>query len=124
VPDGRALVPRRKDTVVTQTPLWSADIDQHGSTSRVTLHGELDLIAAEPLRRLLLEQLDRPDTEDVVADLAAVTFLDSAALGALIVAYRRAEQLDRHFALTRPARSVRRVLEIGGVYDILVAAGG
>jgi len=109
--------------MVTQ-PLWSADIDQHGSTCTVTLNGELDLIAAEPLRLLLLARLDRPDTADVVADLAAVTFLDSAALGILIVAYRRAEQLDRRFALTRPVRSVRRVLEISGVYDILVAPGG
>jgi anti-anti-sigma factor len=109
---------------MTETPLWSADIAQHGSTSTVTLNGELDLIAADPLHLLLIAQIDRPSTTDVVADLAAVTFLDSAALGTLILAYRHAEELDCHFTLIDPVRSVRRVLEISGVYDILVASGG
>jgi anti-anti-sigma factor len=109
---------------VTEAPLWSTDVSRHGSTSRVMIKGELDLIAADPLRLLLLAQLDRTDTTHVVADLAAVTFLDSAALGTLIVAYRHAEEHGRRFVIAQPIQSVRRVLEIGGVYDILVGSDG
>jgi anti-anti-sigma factor len=108
---------------VTNAPLWSAHVTEHGSTHTVTLAGELDLTAADGLRHLLVAQLDEPGTTDVVANLAGVTFLDSAALGALIVVYRHAEDADRQFTLSEPARSVRRVLEIGGVYDILVSPG-
>ena len=108
---------------MTEVPLWSADVSRHGSTSTVTLGGELDLMAAEPLRQLIIEELDRPGTTDVAVDLAAVTFLDSAGLGALILAYQHAEGTDRHLVMREPARPVRRVLEISGVYEMLVAPG-
>lgn len=102
-------------------PLWSAHVTELGSTSVVRLSGELDMDAADPLRLLLIEHLDRP--ADVVVNLAAATFLDSAALGTLIVAYRHAQGHDRRFVLSEPAGSVRRVLDIGGVYDLLVEPG-
>jgi anti-sigma B factor antagonist len=108
---------------MTEIPLWSADVSRTGGTSRVTLTGELDLMAADSLRQLLIEQLDRPGTTEVAVDLAAVTFLDSAALGALITAYQHAEERHRHLVLTEAARPVRRVLEISGVYEMLVAPG-
>jgi anti-anti-sigma factor len=104
---------------MTDTPLWSAVITEAGSSHLVTLTGELDLLAADDLRRLLAAQLDRPGATAVVADLAAVTFLDSAALGALVHAYRHAEDSGRRFTVVASVRSVRHVLEIGGVYEIL-----
>jgi anti-anti-sigma factor len=106
---------------MTNVSLWSASVCATGSTHTVTLAGELDLAAADELRQLLLAQLDEPGTTDVVANLAGVTFLDSAALGALINAYRHAADTDQRFTLTELTRPVRRVLDIGGVYDILVA---
>ena len=108
---------------MTDTPLWSAQITEDGGVHTVTLTGELDLVAADELRQMLITQLDRPGATGVIANLAGVTFLDSGALGALIVAYRHAEDNDRRFALAEPARPVRRVLEIGGVYEILVGDG-
>ena len=104
---------------MTDTPLWSALVTEHGSTRTVTLAGELDLLGADELRQLLIAQLDGPGATTVVADLAGVTFLDSAALGALVLAYRHADDFDRRFTVVAPARSVRHVLEIGGVYEIL-----
>ncbi|MEU8821531.1 STAS domain-containing protein [Actinoplanes sp. NPDC048796] len=106
---------------MTETPLWSADVSRHGSVSTVTLSGELDLVAAGHLRLLLVEQLDQPGTTGVTADLKAVTFVDSAALGAFISAYQHAAAVNRRFFLAEPARPVRRVLEISGVYEMLVA---
>ena len=104
---------------MNDTPLWSAHVTEDGSTRTVTLTGELDLLGAEGLRQLLVAQLDGPGAAAVVADLAAVTFLDSAALGAHGLAYRHAQDSDRRFPGAAPARSVRHVLEIGGVYEIL-----
>jgi anti-anti-sigma factor len=108
---------------MTETSLWSADVSRHGSSSTVTLGGELDLVAADPLRSLIVDLLDQPGTTGVTVNLTAVTFLDSAALGALIIAYQHAEAVDRRFSVADPARPVRRVLEISGVYEILVGAG-
>jgi anti-anti-sigma factor len=105
---------------MTEVPLWSAHVTALDGHRTVRLAGELDMAAADELIELLLAELGTPGAAAVQADLGAVTFFDSAALGALIVAYQRAEETDRQFSVTNPTRPVRRVLEISGVYDFLV----
>ncbi|GAA1642401.1 STAS domain-containing protein [Actinoplanes couchii] len=105
---------------MTATPAWSADDVSHGTTCTVLLHGELDLAAADELRRLLDDHLDTAGTTTVIADLSQVSFLDSGALGALVAVRNHAEDIGRHFALQSPTATVRRVLDTGGVYDLMV----
>ena len=100
-------------------PLWSARITTADQTCTVFLEGELDMVAAKALRDLLITELDTRETTTVVADLADVTFLDSAALGALINAYQHADTTGRRFAVRNPTQAVRRILEITGVLDLL-----
>ncbi|GAA2704553.1 MULTISPECIES: STAS domain-containing protein [Actinoplanes] len=107
---------------MTTAPQWSAHVTEEGDTNTVALTGELDLLVADELTQLLITRLDRPGTVRVIADLTAVTFLDSAALGSLIVAYRHAQETGERFTLANPTRPVRRILDISGVYDILTDA--
>lgn len=107
---------------MTDLPLWAARMRDDGATSIVSLTGELDLTMAGDLRRSLVAELDRPGIDTVVADLAGVSFLDSAALGALIAAYHHAGDLDRRFVVAEPVHAVRRVLEIAGVHDLLTGS--
>ncbi|MFG1607970.1 STAS domain-containing protein [Actinoplanes sp. NPDC049265] len=100
-------------------PLWSARITTAGQSCIAFLKGELDMVAAKALRDLLITELDTQETTTVVADLADVTFLDSAALGALISAYQHADNTGRRFAVRNPTRAVRRILEITGVLEFL-----
>ncbi|GIF15995.1 STAS domain-containing protein [Actinoplanes teichomyceticus] len=104
---------------MTGLPLWQSRIAEQGDTSTVTLAGELDLAAADELREMLTARIDRPDVRIVVVDIAAVDFLDSAALGALLLAYRHAADNDCEFVVTGAARGVRRLMEIAGVHGIL-----
>ena len=99
--------------------LWSARIIEHDDTRTVALTGEIDLTGADELHRLLITELDDPAVMTVTADLANVTFLDSAALGALIRAFHHADGIGRHFFARNPTRPVRRVLDMTGIYDIL-----
>lgn len=104
---------------MTGRPLWSTELRDDGDTRVVALTGELDLDAADELTTLLIEQLDMPGTATVVVDLAGVSFLDSAALGALILAFQHAGEVGRVLRIVEPQHSVRRVLEITGMSDIL-----
>jgi anti-anti-sigma factor len=106
--------------MMIDVPLWSARVSTRGDARTVTLAGELDLAGADELTSLLVAELETPGTTVVSADLAAVTFVDSAALGALIVAYQHAEGTAHRFAVTNPTPPVRRILEISGVYGMLV----
>jgi anti-anti-sigma factor len=107
---------------VTDLPLWQSRIREQDDCHVVALTGELDLAAADELNQVLAGQLDRPDPGTVVVDLSEVTFLDSAALGALIKAFQRAQEIDRRFVVARPVHGVRRVMQIAGVYELLSEA--
>ncbi len=99
--------------------LWSAHIRACDNTRIVSLTGELDLSSADDLHHLLVTELDAAGVTSVTADLTGVTFLDSAALGALIRAYHHADDTGQHFYARNPTRAVHRVLDITGVHDIL-----
>jgi anti-anti-sigma factor len=107
---------------VTDLPIWKFSLLDRDGAHVVALAGELDLDAADTVRRTLIDQLDRPPAATVVADLTGVTFVDSAALGALIGAYRHAADRGRRFVVTGAAQGVRRVMQIAGVYDLLSGA--
>ena len=79
------------------------------------LDGEHDLATAPAIRDTL-----RPITERgaTVIDLCDATFIDSSVLGALIGAYRDAEEHGHGFALaigSEPGTAVRRILELTGL---------
>ncbi|SDT74738.1 STAS domain-containing protein [Actinoplanes derwentensis] len=105
---------------MVELPLWSAAVTIHQGTRTVALTGELDLAAADQLLHLLRTELDTAGTAVVVVDLAAVSFLDSAALAAFVGAYNHADAAGLRFQLVNPVPSVRRVLDISGVYEVLV----
>lgn len=101
-------------------PLWSYQTNRAESGATViVLTGELDLYCADALRTLLRALLETPEVPRLVADLGLVTFLDSAALGALVNAYQYAEEHGREFTVTNATHAVRRVLEITGMLEIL-----
>jgi anti-sigma B factor antagonist len=100
-----------------------------GDTAYVlTLKGELDLYST-PLLTTELEALT-PEGPQVVLDLAAVTFLDSTALGAILLAVRRLRQADGDLAIASPNPTTTRLLSIVGVdrvvpvYDTVAQALG
>lgn len=99
--------------------LWAYRIDDRESDRYVVLSGEIDLAAAGQLRDLLVEQLDRPGPGTVVTELSAVTFMDSAALGALIEALRHAQHGDRRFTVVGATGRPLRIMQMAGVYELL-----
>ena len=81
--------------------------------------GEVDLRTAGPLRAAIQEALRTPQPVDVVVDLAAVTFLDCAGMGALVAGRNTAIRQRRRYTVTNPRGHVHRVLEITGLLPAL-----
>ena len=77
---------------------------------RVTLAGELDLGSAYAFDRRLLD-IESRQPSMVVIDLREVTMLDSAGLGRLMSAHRRARRGGWRFVLVNGGRVVARVLQ-------------
>ena len=80
-----------------------------GGCTIARLGGEIDISNAERLQSLLSATIGEGS---VVIDLSRVTFMDSAGLSAMIVAYRRGQGAHHTLRLAGAKGPVRRVLEI------------
>lgn len=86
----------------------------------VAVWGELDLSTAPELSRSLAPVLDAHPHE-LILDLAGLRFIDSSGLTLIV---RTSKELKAHegvLGLAHPTPQVRRVLEIVGLDELLVA---
>jgi stage II sporulation protein AA (anti-sigma F factor antagonist) len=84
----------------------------------IGLHGDLDQTTAGQLRDAVADALTA-NPEVVRLDLAQLTFVDSAGLGALVRAYRRAAGAGSRLVLDGVTITLYERLEITGLADLL-----
>jgi len=102
-------------------PIWQHSVRRDGDVCSVALSGELDLGLGDTLTDVLAQQIRRPGTAAVRVDLAAVTFIDSWAIGVLVKARQAAAAAGCRFFVSNPHGHVRRVLDVAGVLPTLSA---
>ena len=94
----------------------NVDTQSHGAWRIVTVDGELDLATSESFREALLP----PDgTFQVAVDLRDVTFMDSSALGVIVMAMKRARERGGDLVLIGPTGSPRKVLSITALDQVI-----
>jgi anti-sigma B factor antagonist len=76
----------------------------------IFLAGEIDLETSPALRKALLDHLG--EGEEVLVDLAEVSYMDSSGIASLVEAYQRARDKSLGFALTRVSDPVLKVLKL------------
>ncbi|MFI5927031.1 STAS domain-containing protein [Micromonospora sp. NPDC051543] len=84
----------------------------------VEVAGDLDMSTTPRLRDGLLEVVES-GARVVVVDLAAVGFMDSSGLGALVIAYKAMRARDGWLGLAGVQPSVRKVLSITSVDRVI-----
>ncbi|WP_199516693.1 STAS domain-containing protein [Nucisporomicrobium flavum] len=80
----------------------------------VELHGEVDVDGVELLRDCLRDCVDL--NADILVDLADVTLIDCASLGALLESRQLADRRGHRLCLVAPSPAVRRILS-GAMLD-------
>jgi len=88
---------------------------------RAAIHlcGELDIANAIELRDELGAHLDA-GRRVIRIDVSDVEFMDSTAVGALVVADSRCREMHGSLILTGVRRSLRRLLQIAGLDQVLL----
>ena len=86
----------------------------------VALAGELDMTAAFKLESALEDLLPADDVRRLVLDLADLTFIDSAGLGALLAIRDRTQDLGIEMVLRNVSTPVRRILDLSGLGPVLL----
>lgn len=84
----------------------------------LVLRGELDIASAPLFAHAITETLEQ-SADGVVLDIAAVDFVDSTGLRAILAALALCRERSCTFALTAPTPSVQRLFEVTGVLDQL-----
>jgi anti-sigma B factor antagonist len=91
-----------------------------GPVTVVAPKGDLDMTVAEPLKRRLTELIDQGRWR-VVLDLGAVAYIDSAGLGTLVAAMKRARGAGGDIklcALQPDVRSIFAMTRLNKVMDV------
>ena len=96
-------------------------IVRRGDTVHVLLAGQLDMLAGPAITRAI-ERALAVQTERVLLNLDAVTLLDSAGLGAIVVGYHNSLRLGVDYIIGPAATAaVGRVLAVTGLDEYLSA---
>lgn len=85
----------------------------------VTLSGEIDLACADDLAAFGIATVGSARVQRIVLDLAAVSFLDSTAVGALLRIRSAALDQRKPFALRNPSDAARKVISLAGLNSVL-----
>ena len=93
------------------SPFEVTDEEVRPGVRRVVLTGELDLASAYGFDRQLLS-IEQTQPSLIIVDLRQLTMLDSAGLGRLVSAQRRARRGGWKLVLLRGGRAIQRVLQM------------
>lgn len=109
--------------MVTEFGIEERRVD--GSTSVVSVTGDIDLFTAPELRQRVFAAVSR-GTRRVVVDLSETTFIDSAGLGVLIAAHRRLEPRGALIVVCDHDSIVKtfRITGLDGVFTLVPSLDG
>jgi anti-sigma B factor antagonist len=117
VVNGRTTILSKVDSSNSQEPVSTefaiACSELDGRTSVISVKGELDLSTAPRLKWMLLDAL-QDGRDRLVLDLSETTFMDSTALGVLVVVNRRLGANAR-MAIVCVQSGVLRIFELSGM---------
>ncbi|MBK7665267.1 MAG: STAS domain-containing protein [Sterolibacteriaceae bacterium] len=89
-----------------------ANVVTRDNCAVIQLHGRFDFNAHCDVRGAVDRALSIPGAESVTVEMKRVDYLDSSALGMLLLVRDKARGANRNVALSRVNGSVRQVLDI------------
>jgi anti-anti-sigma factor len=90
----------------------------------LSVSGEVDIGTVDQLRDAISEILDEQGVDRLLLDFEPLRFLDSSGIAALIGGYNAAKERSIGFGVLNCHGTVRHVLEVTGVYEVLAADKG
>jgi anti-sigma B factor antagonist len=87
-------------------------IEEKDNALYVSLSGEVTLESTAALKQEIEAALDESGAENVVVDLAGVSFMDSSGIGFLVALNTRVKGRNRNMYLFRPSSQVAKTLEL------------
>lgn len=99
----------------------SPTIEINGKVGKVILAGQFDFNSHREFRQACESVIGNPNVGEVQIDFQKVTYLDSSALGMLLLVKEKVNAVNKALALVNCKDSVKQVLEIacfGKIFSI------
>jgi len=94
---------------------FSINLTSAGPQCELTVAGDVDIAVVSELEAMARLALNNTDTHTMVIDLAAVTFIGSSGVGALVSIRNAAQALSKAVRLRNVPPNVRRVFDIAAL---------
>ncbi len=88
----------------------------------VKIYGEIDHRAADEVRESVDRELGRTGAVNVAFDFTSVTFMDSSGIGVIMGRSKVTSAMGGKVIIYGAADSVRRIIKMSGIEDIVVIA--
>ncbi len=95
-------------------------INEVGQTATLKLEGRFDFNASREFRDSYERILSKREMDSIDVDLSAVNYLDSSALGMLLLLREKAEPTGVKLALVNSRGAVRQILEVANFHKLFV----
>lgn len=87
-------------------------VEKRGETVKLTLNGRFDFSSHREFRNACDEALQTPEIEEIEANFKQVDYLDSSALGMLLLLREKAHNANLKVSLTNCTGLVQQVLDV------------
>ena len=87
-------------------------VEKKGGTARLVLNGRFDFSSHREFRNACDEALKTPEIKEIEADFSRVDYLDSSALGMLLLLREKAQNANLKVSLTNCTGLVQQVLDV------------
>lgn len=94
--------------------VMSIAVEFEGSTARITLSGDIDYSIQDEIRKENSRALAGDHIKEIHVNLAAVTFLDSSGIRALLALQKQASEGDKSVTLLNCNERIREIFSISG----------
>jgi anti-anti-sigma factor len=90
------------------------ELESHieGTTGTVVLHGLFNFAAHADIKPAVYPLLEQPDLKQICMDMTDVSYLDSSALGLLLVFKEMAGPKGKAISIRNPSTQVMKILKI------------
>jgi anti-anti-sigma factor len=89
----------------------------------INIQGRFDFIVHREFKKCYTDMLDNPEVREIEINMRDTRFIDSAALGMLMLLRERAHAVDKSVVLSNPSGTVFTLLEVANFDRIFLIKG-
>lgn len=98
------------------------NIKRIGTRSVVYVEGDIDLYSSPELRETVLDLFRKRKQEQIIVNLAEVSYIDSSGIASLVEGLQEARKQNRRFVLVGLREGPRHVLELTRLLNVFEIA--